>query len=562
MHFYFSDMNLSRDAFLRDQIKEDGWISTSVFASFKRISRLTMDTAAIVDAVQGSELIETNASGTAFRRRGALPPLAVERRAIKAASQTTFQQAPAVAAVPVAPAPSGVLRVLVITDTHGDLDRINVLAERENVQAVLHCGDFGFYTAESLDSIEERELHLIVKHSHDFSAPQKAEAAKLFRDGGGLRAWMRRQPFHLSTLPDYLAGTKQFKVRPAAHCPSTSCPAPCPSLPSGATTTTGVIAAGRVPNPHLVDHNAFFRVGRLCVYGLGGNFLPSDSLSPRWHPLGASWGRASPGRAGKVWTTFTEIGGLIQTVKNAPRNAGDVSVFLTHCSPAICPSLSLLGRTLQPDLCFSGHMGPYYAHSWNNAAVRDTAACLRWLASDVGLFAGDLDPQQSPPAATRTAPAPAPAPAPASGATTLPAGPVTTVVAPAPGAAPTAPAPSPPRPPAGPAGLLPAPAEPGDAGRVLPTDPVHWWRARHPGGQPVFPTEAACVEAALDMFRGIRREASAPAPAGTGDRRPPMPQWMFRPNYYNLPDAPNGYAVIEVPPTGWARVNTISTLER
>ena len=45
------------------------------------------------------------------------------------------------------------MRLLLLSDTHGRLDLINELAEREQVDAVVHAGDFGFYDEKSVDRL-------------------------------------------------------------------------------------------------------------------------------------------------------------------------------------------------------------------------------------------------------------------------------------------------------------------------------------------------------------------------------------------------------------------------
>ncbi len=58
------------------------------------------------------------------------------------------------------------MRVLCISDTHGELEQINRLANETGAEAVIHAGDFGFYDLESPDRLSNRELGLRVLHSH------------------------------------------------------------------------------------------------------------------------------------------------------------------------------------------------------------------------------------------------------------------------------------------------------------------------------------------------------------------------------------------------------------
>lgn len=47
-------------------------------------------------------------------------------------------------------------RMLLISDTHGNIDIINNLAEKTNVDMVIHAGDFGFYNETSYRHISSR----------------------------------------------------------------------------------------------------------------------------------------------------------------------------------------------------------------------------------------------------------------------------------------------------------------------------------------------------------------------------------------------------------------------
>lgn len=75
VEFYFSDANLPRDRFLQEELKknEEGWISLSVIASFKRIQALSTDLAVIAESLKESSLVEVSADGASVRRTVAVP---------------------------------------------------------------------------------------------------------------------------------------------------------------------------------------------------------------------------------------------------------------------------------------------------------------------------------------------------------------------------------------------------------------------------------------------------------------------------------------------------------
>lgn len=56
-------------------------------------------------------------------------------------------------------------RILLLSDTHGNIDIINDLAMGKKVDFVIHAGDFGFYDEASIKRISPRELLLLITHS-------------------------------------------------------------------------------------------------------------------------------------------------------------------------------------------------------------------------------------------------------------------------------------------------------------------------------------------------------------------------------------------------------------
>ncbi|CAJ1086349.1 la-related protein 7 isoform X2 [Xyrichtys novacula] len=71
VEFWFGDVNLHKDRFLRKLIDEsdDGYVDISVLASFNRMKKLTTDTKLIARAVKNSSVVEVNLEGTKIRRQ-------------------------------------------------------------------------------------------------------------------------------------------------------------------------------------------------------------------------------------------------------------------------------------------------------------------------------------------------------------------------------------------------------------------------------------------------------------------------------------------------------------
>ncbi|XP_065884842.1 la-related protein 1B-like isoform X2 [Dysidea avara] len=58
IEYYFSDENLQKDFFLRNQMDEEGFVPISVIANFNRLQALTQDTELIKESLQGSTTVE------------------------------------------------------------------------------------------------------------------------------------------------------------------------------------------------------------------------------------------------------------------------------------------------------------------------------------------------------------------------------------------------------------------------------------------------------------------------------------------------------------------------
>ncbi|KAL8059280.1 hypothetical protein ABFX02_03G075400 [Erythranthe guttata] len=67
VHYYFSDANLVKDQFLRENMDESGWVELSLIASFPRMQNLTRDISYIWASLQKSNIVELQ--GYKVRRR-------------------------------------------------------------------------------------------------------------------------------------------------------------------------------------------------------------------------------------------------------------------------------------------------------------------------------------------------------------------------------------------------------------------------------------------------------------------------------------------------------------
>uniref|UniRef100_A0A8C8R5M4 La-related protein 7 n=1 Tax=Pelusios castaneus TaxID=367368 RepID=A0A8C8R5M4_9SAUR len=69
--FWFGDVNLHKDKFLREQIEKsrDGYVDISLLVSFNKMKKLTTDGKLIARAVKSSSIVELDLEGTRIRRR-------------------------------------------------------------------------------------------------------------------------------------------------------------------------------------------------------------------------------------------------------------------------------------------------------------------------------------------------------------------------------------------------------------------------------------------------------------------------------------------------------------
>lgn len=76
VEYYFSDVNLPRDKFLREQVKlDDGWVPLEILTRFNRLAKLSMDLDVIADALSNSTsgVLEVSDDNKKVRRNPELP---------------------------------------------------------------------------------------------------------------------------------------------------------------------------------------------------------------------------------------------------------------------------------------------------------------------------------------------------------------------------------------------------------------------------------------------------------------------------------------------------------
>lgn len=240
------------------------------------------------------------------------------------------------------------LRILLISDTHGELDYINELVERTDAQIVIHAGDFGFYDNDSVYRLSNRELKLLIIHS-----PLKANISSQTTRDELVEIVIKNKL--LGDFPDYLSGKKCFKVPVYTVWGNHEDIAVIEKIRTG----------NSMDNLLIMDENHSYEFTGFQLFGIGGNFLSGRKL----------FGPPLSGAGGKVWSTLHQYGALYQCIKQKEQP----SIFVSHVSPGKEPLLTRLISHFKPNLWISGHMGTPYTAVWNQFTIREELDTKEWL---------------------------------------------------------------------------------------------------------------------------------------------------------------------------------------
>ncbi|WP_131781192.1 metallophosphoesterase family protein [Legionella gresilensis] len=254
-------------------------------------------------------------------------------------------------------------RILLISDTHGNLDIINEKVNQTKADIVIHAGDFGFYDEQSIYRLSPRELRLLIAHSpvwRQYNVDKQTDRDKLIE--------IVKENRLLGDFPDYISGEKKFSVPVYAVWGNHEDVKVLRQLNSNLS----------VENLHVLDEHHFYQFQNsddeleFSLYSLGGNFLVSKKLFDK--PIA--------GNGGKVWTVLHQFGALYQQV----RNKNKPSIFVSHVSPGKEPLLSRLIMHFMPTFWISGHMGAPFTCTWNQFTIREMNESLDWLETNIELI--------------------------------------------------------------------------------------------------------------------------------------------------------------------------------
>lgn len=224
------------------------------------------------------------------------------------------------------------MKTLLMSDTHGHVNRISECAEEAKAELCIHAGDFGFYDAESAKALTQRELYLQVKHS---DLPGEEKAALLEADA---KVWRQAIGTHslLGNFSDYLSGQLRFEWPVYAVWGNHD----------DAEVALRMIKKP-VPNLNILHDKARYEIGEFALLGLGGNCTPMKAFTQGYKRL--------PGARCRPASVLSQYLSLFRTARTV--TPGKPIILVTHVSPMMEPFAELLAWQIGATLTVSGHMG-------------------------------------------------------------------------------------------------------------------------------------------------------------------------------------------------------------
>ncbi|WVQ82617.1 hypothetical protein IAT38_004748 [Cryptococcus sp. DSM 104549] len=302
----------------------------------------------------------------AVRANGVLSPPATEK------AQSTIDAPPRI----VLSGKTG--RILCVADIRGDYHELNRLIREHEATAVIHTGDFGFMTADSVDRMGDKILRHVIQYCPLIPPATRQQLLSIPASQG--RAPLINQlnnssiHFPLSQFPHLLSGAINFPV---------------PVF-----TTWGLIEDVKViekfrtgeyevQNLAIIDEatTRLVEVGgvKLRLFGLGGTVATHKLCD----------GHASiAGAQGTMWATALQIGELIDTAQRVHDNS-ETRLFITAAPISRNGMLSMVCNAIKADLTVSCGLHFRYPVSYNEFSIHpDFESYQKKLAQAKSTFFG------------------------------------------------------------------------------------------------------------------------------------------------------------------------------
>ncbi|KAF8334973.1 uncharacterized protein EI90DRAFT_2993369 [Cantharellus anzutake] len=284
------------------------------------------------------------------------------------ASRSTASSRPGVSPAPAARVNQNLLkvlgqnnrgRILCLADVRGHLSNLNELASENDVVAIIHTGDFGFFDSSSLSRINDRTLRHLILYSPLIS---NEERDQLLADGQPLQALRNTvttssRPI-LSEFPKLLSGEIKLAV------PVYTVWGACEDV-----TILERLRSGEyeIENLHVIDEatSRCLDVGgvKLRLLGLGGALVPHKMFD------NGEGNATIAGGQGTMWTTALQIGELVDTAQRTYDHS-ETRLLVSHASPGREGIIAQLALVLKADLTVSAGLHFRYASSYNEFSVQ------------------------------------------------------------------------------------------------------------------------------------------------------------------------------------------------
>ena len=258
-------------------------------------------------------------------------------------------------------------RIVCVAAIRGHIQQLNQIAAENKAAAIIHTGDFGFYTRDSLERMGERTLQHVIQYSPLLSSKLRS----VLLDSAESRAPLANGPAHahlrqmfadhpeavLSEFPQLLS--KQITL----DVPVFTVYGACEDVEVLERLRSGEYS---VPNLYILDEASTHAIDvgslRLRLLGLGGAVVTHKLFD---HGVGNG---SLAGGQGTMWTSMLQIGELIETAQHV-YDPTEVRVFVSFASPGRDGLVAQLAQALRADFCVSGGLHLRYVTSYNDYGV-------------------------------------------------------------------------------------------------------------------------------------------------------------------------------------------------
>nr|ODN87061.1 hypothetical protein L203_03835 [Cryptococcus depauperatus CBS 7841] len=254
-------------------------------------------------------------------------------------------------------------RILCVADIRGDYHELNRLIREHDATAVIHTGDFGFMTTDSVERMGDKILRHLIQYSPLLPQAARTQLLNIPQSAGRLALINQLNNssvhFPLSQFPHLLSGAINFPV---------------PVFTTwGLVEDVKVIEKFRtgeyeVQNLAILDEatSRLVEVGgvKLRLLGLGGT-VANHKLCE----CSLCEGHGSiAGAQGTMWTTALQIGELIDTAQRS-FSSDEVRLFVSTAPISRNGLMTLVANALRADLTISCGLHFRYPVSYNEFSI-------------------------------------------------------------------------------------------------------------------------------------------------------------------------------------------------